>query len=61
MVVAYHPQCPHCHSIVQEYKKFATKVKNDKAPLDVLAINVSKTEPQQEKAMKIEGYPTIRL
>ena len=42
-VAAYHPACPHCHSMVQDFIKLADKVKDSNAKVNVVAINMSKT------------------
>merc|ERR1740117_2030087 len=57
-VAAYHPQCPHCHTMVADFKKLAQDAKDKNLPLEIVAINMSKTDP--EKA-GIEGFPTVRL
>ena len=58
VVAAYHPQCPHCTHMVQDYKILADEVKDKKLDLEVVAINMSKTDFE---AAGIEGVPVIRL
>ena len=59
LVLAYHPQCPHCQALIKPFKDFAEKVKDeDKPKVQVVAINMSKTDPA---ALKVTGFPTIRL
>ena len=59
-VVAYHPQCPHCHKMVADYKKVAEDAKSKGLKLNVIAVNMSKTDKFAED-LKIDGYPTVRL
>ena len=59
LVLAYHPQCPHCQALIKPYKRFAEKVGDeDKPKVKVVAINMSKTDPG---ALKVTGFPTVRL
>lgn len=57
-VVAYHPKCPHCHTMVDDFKKLAKIVKDKKLELELVAINMSKTDGD---AAGIEGVPTVKL
>ena len=59
-MVAYHPNCPHCHSMMADYIKLAKNIKSNDVQLNVVAINMSKTMTDANE-MKIDGYPTIRL
>ena len=58
LVVAYHPQCPHCHTMVQDFKKLAQLVKAKNAPVNIVAVNMSKT---MTKDLEIDGFPTVRF
>ena len=44
LVAAYHPACPHCHTMVEAFKSLATEVKNHHSNLEVVAINMSKSQ-----------------
>uniref|UniRef100_A0A7S3MY22 Thioredoxin domain-containing protein n=1 Tax=Strombidium inclinatum TaxID=197538 RepID=A0A7S3MY22_9SPIT len=59
-VVAYHPQCPHCTNMVQDYVKLATLVKEKDLDVNIMAINMSKSWDQSEQ-LKVNAFPTIRL
>ena len=41
LVVAYHPQCPHCHKMVDDFKKLAHDMKEKKMHVELAAINMS--------------------
>ena len=41
LVVAYHPQCPHCHKMVDDFKKLAQEVKDKKQEVEIASINMS--------------------
>ena len=44
-VAAYHPQCPHCTTMVDDFKHLAQEVKDKNITnLEVVAINMSKTD-----------------
>ena len=58
LVVAYHPQCPHCHTMVQDFKKLAQLAKDKNAAVNIVGVNMSKTDPE---LFDIEGIPSIRL
>ena len=61
LVVAYHPQCPHCHKMVDDFKKLATEIKNSnlKDKVELAAINMSMDGTSDD--LEIEAYPTIRF
>ena len=59
-VVAYHPQCPHCHKMVEDYKKVAEEAKTKGVKLSVIGVNMSKTGKYADD-LKIDGFPTVRL
>ena len=59
-VVAYHPQCPHCHKMVDDYKKVAADAKAKGLKLNVIAVNMSKTGKYADE-LQIDGFPTVRL
>ena len=42
LMVAYHPQCPHCKTIVQDITALATDINMNKVNAEVDAINMSK-------------------
>ena len=58
LVNAYHPQSQECKSMVKDYEKLAQKVKELKLPLQVVAINMSKTN---EKKSGIDKFPTVMI
>ena len=61
IVLAYHPQCPHCKKMVPDYKKFAQEAKAK--GIEVQAINMStKVNESKENMAKFcpEGYPTVK-
>eukprot|EP00355_Strombidium_rassoulzadegani_P003206 CAMPEP_0168611854 /NCGR_PEP_ID=MMETSP0449_2-20121227/2588_1 /TAXON_ID=1082188 /ORGANISM="Strombidium rassoulzadegani, Strain ras09" /LENGTH=163 /DNA_ID=CAMNT_0008652345 /DNA_START=1 /DNA_END=489 /DNA_ORIENTATION=- len=60
LVVAYHPQCPHCHTMVHEYTKLSEYVKQHNIPVNVMSINMSKTMKYADQ-LGINSYPTVRL
>ena len=55
--VAYHPQCPHCHSMVEDFIQLAKLVKAEHVPIKITATNMSKTDG---KALDVDGFPTIK-
>ena len=57
-VAAYHPDCPHCIDMAPIFKKVAKAVKDKKIPLEVVSVNMGKTD---DMAAGIDEYPTIRL
>ena len=59
-VVAYHPQCPHCHKMVEDYKKVAADAKEKGIKVNVIAVNMSKTGKYADE-LQIDGFPTVRL
>ena len=58
LVVAYHPQCPHCHHMVEDFKKLAHEMKEHKQGVELAAINMSMEHTSQK--LGIEAFPTIR-
>ena len=56
LVVAYHPQCPHCSTMVTDYKELAKEAKKQGVKVDIVSVNMSKTE-----GFEVDGYPTIRF
>ncbi len=42
--IAYHPQCPHCVSMVDEAKELAKLIKEQNRNVNVVAINMSKSK-----------------
>ena len=60
-VVAYHPQCPHCKTIVEDVVQLATDVAANKVGATIDAINMSTLDAKQSAAIKVQSYPTIRL
>ena len=52
LLAFYHPQCPHCHTMVNDF----VKVANDAKDVNVVAVNMSKSD---SKALDIKGFPTI--
>merc|ERR1712086_742510 len=61
LVVAYHPQCPHCKTIVDDIVQLATDVAANKVGATIDAINMSTLDAKQSAAIKVQSYPTIRL
>jgi thiol-disulfide isomerase/thioredoxin len=61
LVVAYHPQCPHCKTIVEDIVQLATDVAANKVGATIDAINMSTLDAKQSAAIKVQSYPTIRL
>ena len=57
-VAAYHPDCPHCIDLSSVFKRIAKDVKSKNLPLEVVAVNMSRTS---DIAAGIDEYPTIRL
>ena len=53
LVVAYHPQCPHCKTIVEDVKTFAKQVKEKGLALNVIGVNVSKLDGLQIDSLNI--------
>ena len=41
-MIAYHPQCPHCKTIVNLVKAFADKVQALQLKINLIAVNLSK-------------------
>ena len=60
-MIAYHPQCPHCKTIVGEVKSLAKKVKENKMKVNIIALNLSRITWDQVAELKIEYFPTLRL
>lgn len=58
LVVAYHPQCPHCHTMVADFKQLATEAKKDGTKVEIAAINMS--ADHTSKKLDIEAFPTVR-
>ena len=58
LVVAYHPQCPHCKTVVPDFKALATELKKKNAAVEVVAVNMSMEHTTHK--FEIESYPTIR-
>ena len=54
LLAFYHPQCPHCHTMINDF----VKVANDVQDVNVVAINMSKSD---SRALEVDGFPTIRL
>ena len=61
LVIAYHPQCPHCKTIVDDVTQLAADVSANKVGASVDAINMSTLSAQQSEAIQVNSYPTIRL
>ena len=61
LMVAYHPQCPHCKTIVNDVTALATDINMNKVNAEVDAINMSKMNPKQSQGIAVNSYPTIRL
>ena len=59
-VIAYHPECPHCVSMVQEVEQLAKKATEEDLDVNVVTINMSKSM-DQVNALDVHAYPTIRL
>ena len=57
-MAAYHPDCPHCITFSDVFKKIATDVRFKNLPLEVVGVNMSRTS---DIAAGIDEYPTIRL
>merc|ERR1712166_989499 len=57
-VLIYHPKCPACHELAPEFKKFAKKIADDKAELEIDVVNISKTD---KKSMGAPHYPFMIL
>lgn len=47
-LLSYHPQCPHCAAMVGEFKAFAQLVKKNKIPINIQAINLSKSDDDND-------------
>ena len=63
LLVAYHPDCPHCKEMVQGFKDFAKLVKTKQVPINVQTINMSKSDGVDDlyEDLGITEFPTIRL
>ena len=59
-VVAYHPDCPHCHKMAKDFAKLANEVSEKKSGLNLIGVNMSKTM-HQLRELKVRELPTIRL
>ena len=59
LVVAYHPQCPHCKTMVNDYMKLATEA-NAEGKVGIAAVNMSLSSDSEDK-LKLDGYPTVRF
>ena len=59
-VVAYHPDCPHCHKMAKDFEKLASEVSEKKSGLNLIGVNMSKTM-KQLRELKVSQLPTIRL
>ena len=57
-VLEYHPQCPHCKTMVGDFKHLAHRVHQQKLDVDIVAVNMSKSD---QEALHPDGYPTIRF
>ena len=60
-MIAYHPQCPHCKTIVGEIKHLAKKVKENKLKVNILTLNLSKISWEQVGQLNIDAFPKLRL
>ena len=60
-MIAYHPQCGHCSTIVDSVKSFAEQVKQKKLEVNVIGVNMSKADREVFDTLKIRSFPTIRL
>ena len=61
LMVAYHPQCPHCKTIVNDVTALATDIGQNKVDAEVDGVNMSKLNKNQTLALNVKGFPTIRL
>ena len=61
LMVAYHPQCPHCKTIVNDLTALATDIGQNKVDAEVDGVNMSKMSGDQSKAINVNSFPTIRL
>ena len=43
LMIAYHPECPHCVQMVQEVNKLAKKTLDDDIDVNIVTINMSKS------------------
>ena len=60
MIVAYHPECPHCQTIVPYVERLNQFIQNKNIPVNLITINMSKTMQFSEE-LNLTGFPTIRL
>ena len=58
LVVAYHPQCPHCKTMVESFTKLA-KEASEEDKVKIAAVNMSLSSDYESK-LHLDGYPTVR-
>ena len=47
LMMAYHPQCPHCHTAAGEILNLADELKEENLGASVVTVNMSKVSPAQ--------------
>ena len=60
-VVEYHPQCPHCHGMVNDFIKLADEAKKSHSKVNIMAVNMSTSSSKLSQALEVKGFPTVRL
>ena len=60
LMIAYHPECPHCVTMKPEVEKLAKKALQDDIDVNIVTINMSKSMEQIDD-LGVHSYPTIKL
>lgn len=60
-LIEYHPECRHCSFMVDDVKKLASTVKEQKMNVNILAVNMSKSNRLQRKILDVASFPQLRL
>ena len=60
LATIYHPQCPHCHTMHDDFVKLAHTVKEQQAPVKIVATNASKFQRADIDSLNFRGVPAIR-
>ena len=47
LAAIYHPECPHCHPMHDDFVRLAETVKEQKLPVSIVAVNASKFKPEE--------------
>ena len=61
LVAIYHPQCKYSQAIVDDFLKVAQGIHDNKAGIEVIGVNMSKTKDEYQSALEVKSYPTIRF